>query len=412
MSLRITSRRFCASAFAAAVGGIGLYVYDTRHNVQGLESFVGTSAGHSKKLPAMPKQFPSTRSRNGQIADLKRSVSGDIYDLLVIGGGATGSGIALDAATRGLKVALVEREDFSSGTSSKSTKLVHGGVRYLEKAVWNLDYDQYNLVREALRERQNFLHVAPHLSSWLPVMLPLQKWWQAPYFWAGTKFYDLLAGSAANPSSYFLTKRKALELFPMLKKESIAGALVYYDGQHDDARTNISLAMTAALYGATTVNYLEVTQLEKDCNGKLSGAHVRDLMSAKDSKTENDEFVIRAKGIINATGPFADAIEQMDQPKKRDIIAPSLGTHIVLPGYVTPSSMGLLNPATSDGRVLFLLPWQGNTLAGTTDAPCGITRNPVAKEDDIGFILNEIRDYLNPDINLRREDVLAAWSGT
>lgn len=187
-----------------------------------------------------------------------------MYDLLVIGGGATGTGIALDAATRGLKVALVERDDFSSSTSSKSTKLVHGGVRYLEKAVWNLDYNQYKLVKEALRERRFFLDTAPHLSSWLPIMLPLQKWWEAPYFWAGTKFYDFLAGSEGIEGSYFLTRSKAINAFPMLKKDHLFGALVYYDGQHNDSRMNISLAMTAALYGATVVNHLEVTALEKD----------------------------------------------------------------------------------------------------------------------------------------------------
>jgi glycerol-3-phosphate dehydrogenase len=151
-----------------------------------------------------------------------------IYDLLIIGGGATGAGIALDAATRGLKVAMVERDDFSSGTSSKSTKLVHGGVRYLEKAVWDLDYSQYKLVKDALRERRYFLDTAPHLSSWLPIMIPLDSWWKAPYFWLGTKAYDFLAGSENIESSYFLSQSKALEVFPMLRKEGLKGALVYY----------------------------------------------------------------------------------------------------------------------------------------------------------------------------------------
>jgi glycerol-3-phosphate dehydrogenase len=150
------------------------------------------------------------------------------YDLLIIGGGATGAGIALDAATRGLKVAVVERDDFSSGTSSKSTKLVHGGVRYLEKAVWEMDYSQYKLVKDALRERRYFLDTAPHLSMWLPIMIPLDSWWKAPYFWAGTKLYDILAGSENIESSYFLTRSKALDVFPMLRKDGFKGALVYY----------------------------------------------------------------------------------------------------------------------------------------------------------------------------------------
>ena len=205
-----------------------------------------------EKGSIIPPKFPYIKTRAEQIADLKKSSSApssEIYDLLVIGGGATGTGIALDAATRGLKVAMVERDDFSSGTSSKSTKLVHGGVRYLEKAVWELDWNQYQLVVEALRERKSFLYTAPHLSSWLPIMLPLQAWWQLPYFYGGTKFYDFLAGSEGIESSYFLSRSKALEAFPMLKKDNLVGALVYYDGQHNDSRMNISLAMTATLYG-------------------------------------------------------------------------------------------------------------------------------------------------------------------
>jgi glycerol-3-phosphate dehydrogenase len=334
----------------------------------------------------------------------------DVYDLLVIGAGATGAGIALDAATRGLKVAVVERDDFASGTSSKSTKLVHGGVRYLEKAVWELDYNQYALVKEALRERKYFLHTAPHLSSWLPIMLPLDKWWKAPYYWAGTKAYDFLAGSEGIESSYFLTKSKALDAFPMLKRTNLVGALVYYDGAHNDSRMNVSLAMTAALYGATVVNHIEVTSLEKDANGKLCGARVKDLVQEKNGK-KTDEFVIRAKGIINATGPFTDSIRKMDDQDVKEIVAPSSGVHVVLPGYYSPQKMGLIDPKTSDGRVIFFLPWQGNTIAGTTDAPTKISYNPVAGEEEIDWILSEISHYLSPDINVRRGDVLAAWSG-
>lgn len=377
-----------------------------------------------------PPRFPKVKTRDEQIADLKRSGGSkvaaagllksaqdgapqndaDVYDLLVIGAGATGAGIALDAATRGLKVAVVERDDFSSGTSSKSTKLVHGGVRYLEKAVWELDYNQYALVKEALRERKYFLDTAPHLSMWLPIMLPLDKWWKAPYYWAGTKCYDFLAGSEGIESSYFLTRSKALDAFPMLKKDNLVGALVYYDGAHNDSRMNVSLAMTAALYGSTVVNHLEVTGLEKDANGKLCGARVKDLVQDKNGK-KPDEFIIRAKGIINATGPFTDGIRKFDDETVKDIVAPSSGVHVILPGYYSPQKMGLIDPKTSDGRVIFFLPWQGNTIAGTTDSPTDITQNPVAKEEEIDWILSEIRHYLSPDINVRRGDVLAAWSG-
>jgi len=247
------------TAGAGAVGGGILYISYRPRDIPGSEAASVPPPTYGEGGVFRPPNFPQVKTRDEQIDDLKRSsgvitstvdkaksrIAGLIssgktpdtgvetaeeepYDLLIIGGGATGTGIALDAATRGLKVAMVERDDFSSGTSSKSTKLVHGGVRYLEKAVWELDYNQYKLVREALRERRYFLDTAPHLSSWLPIMIPLTSWWKAPYFWAGTKFYDFLAGSENIESSYFLTRSKALEAFPMLKKEGLKGALVYY----------------------------------------------------------------------------------------------------------------------------------------------------------------------------------------
>ncbi|EXJ70307.1 glycerol-3-phosphate dehydrogenase [Cladophialophora psammophila CBS 110553] len=434
----------------AGVGGTILYLSYRPINVPGSQGAI-VPIPRTEDGTIIPPKFPLIKSRAEQILDLRKSgglvgaaaetplrqqlrnsfdrlrgatsddrditlpaeqEASEPYDLLVIGGGATGSGIALDAATRGLKVALVERDDFAAGTSSKSTKLVHGGVRYLEKAFWELDYNQYALVKEALRERKYFLDTAPHLSMWLPIMIPLQKWWQAPYFWAGTKLYDYLAGSEGIETSYFLTKSKALDAFPMLKKENLVGALVYYDGAHNDSRMNISIAATAALYGATVVNHMEVTSLTKDQNGKLNGAVVRDVIAEKNGKPTSP-FTIRAKGIINATGPFCDSIRKMDDQTVQEIVAPSSGVHVVLPGYYSPqrNSMGLIDPATSDGRVIFFLPWQGNTIAGTTDAPCKITQHPIAGEEEIGWILNEIKGYLSPEINVRRGDVLAAWSG-
>ncbi|RKF74926.1 Glycerol-3-phosphate dehydrogenase, mitochondrial [Golovinomyces cichoracearum] len=407
-----------------AVGGGILYQNLRPRHIHGT-----TDLAKASKIDSALRQpqFPKIKTRDEQINDLKRGgfnhekiksdvdelqkeADSQVYDLLVIGGGATGAGIALDAATRGLKVALVERDDFSSGTSSKSTKLVHGGVRYLEKAVWDLDYSQYKLVREALRERSYFLETAPHLSSWLPIMLPLDKWYKAPYYWLGTKCYDLLAGTEGVESSYFLTKSKALDAFPMLKDTDLVGALVYYDGAHNDSRMNVSLATTAALYGCTVVNHVEVVGLEKDHLGTICGARLKDLVPKRNGK-KTEEFKVRAKGVINATGPFTDAIRLMDDQNVKEIVAPSSGVHIVLPGYYSPQDMGLIDPQSSDGRVIFFLPWQGNTIAGTTDAPTKISYNPVAGEDEINWILSEIRHYLSPDINVRRSDVLAAWSG-
>jgi glycerol-3-phosphate dehydrogenase len=360
----------------------------------------------------IPPSFSSVKSRAENLADLRRGGSAEEeFDLLVIGGGATGTGIAVDAVTRGLKVALVERDDFSSGTSSKSTKLVHGGVRYLEKAVMNLDYPQLELVIEALRERRTFLNVAPHLSNSLPILLPLQRWWEAPYMWCGTKAYDLLAGSQGLEGSYFLPKGKALASFPLLRKENLVGALVYYDGQHNDSRMNVSLAMTASLLGATVLNHAEVTSLEKDpSTGRITGAAVRDVL-AHDGSTEAAPFRVRAKGVINATGPFTDAVEQMDDPTRKSIVAPASGAHVMLPGDVCPNGMGMLS-ASSDGRVVFVLPWQGKTLAGTTDEACAVEREPVALQKDVDFILREVNKLLSPESALSRDHVHSAWSGT
>jgi glycerol-3-phosphate dehydrogenase len=405
-------RRLAFPASIGAVGGAIVYYTYRPRNIPGFEPPAVPppiwGADGTFKLP----RFPRVKSRDEQISQLKKSFESkdEEYDMIVIGGGATGAGVALDAVTRGLKVVVVERDDFSSGTSSKSTKLVHGGVRYLEKAVWNLDYSQYELVKEALKERKYFLQTAPHLSMWLPIMLPIDRWWKAPYYWAGTKVYDLLAGSEGIESSYFLTRSKALEAFPMLKQTDLVGALVYYDGAHNDSRMNVSIAMTAALYGATVVNHMEVTSLIKDENGMLCGAKMKDLVTGKNGKSAED-ITVKAKCIINCTGPFTDSIRKMDDQDCKEIVAPASGVHVILPGYYSPAKMGLIDPSTSDGRVIFFLPWQGNTIAGTTDEPSSISPNPLPDEKSIQWILNEISHYLSPDINVRRGDVLAAWSG-
>ncbi|KAJ6606359.1 FAD dependent oxidoreductase-domain-containing protein [Mycena vulgaris] len=370
--------------------------------------------------PAYPLSTKETRrppppwtppSREQMLKTLKASgaikttgLANEEFDLLVVGGGATGAGVAVDAASRGLKVALVERDDFSAGTSSKSTKLVHGGVRYLQKAVFELDYEQYKLVREALHERRIFLQTAPYLSAMLPIMLPIYKYWQVPYYWSGCKMYDILAGKENMESSYLMSKGKALETFPMLKSDGLVGAVVYYDGQHNDSRMNIALIMSAVKHGAIVANYCEVTDLHKDTSGKLNGARVKDNMTG-------EEFNVRAKGVINATGPFSDALLTLDNPAHTPIVQPSSGIHITLPNYYSPRKMGLLDPATSDGRVIFFLPWQGNTIAGTTDSPAAVEREPRAQEEEIRWVLEEVRRYLAPDIKVRRGDVLSAWSG-
>ncbi|KAH6571438.1 hypothetical protein BASA60_007150 [Batrachochytrium salamandrivorans] len=267
-------------------------------------------------------------------------------------------GCALDACTRGIKTALVERDDFASGTSSRSTKLVHGGVRYLEKAFMEMDYEQYKLVVEALHERGIFLKIAPYLAYQLPIMLPISQWWKIPYYWAGAKAYDFLAGNEGLSHSYFLTRIVPWRLSLCFKRTSL--------------RVLLSTTMFA--------NHVEVIGILKKARvtniGKFGlgdeeiyGAVVRDTLNG-------ESWTIRTKGIINATGPFTD------------------GT-----------------PSTSDGRVIFFVPWQGSTIAGTTDSPTKVTPDPIPSDDDINWILKEIGNYLSPEIKVRRGDVLAAWSG-
>ncbi|XP_047514092.1 glycerol-3-phosphate dehydrogenase, mitochondrial isoform X1 [Pieris napi] len=377
----VTGAAVAAWAFAADDSPLNWY-----------QSATVSAKSDRKKRPLPP--------RSEQIKNLQ---AGHTYDVLIIGGGATGAGCALDATTRGLRTALVESDDFASGTSSRSTKLIHGGVRYLQKAILQLDYDQYKMVKEALHERANMLEVAPHLTRPLPILLPVYKWWQVPYYWFGIKMYDLVAGDRNLKSSYYLSKKNTLELFPMLKSDNLCGGIVYYDGQQDDARMNLAIALTAARHGATIANHVRVLKLHKTA-GKLSGARVRDELTGK-------EWDIKANSIINATGPFTDSIRKMDDQAVREICCPSSGVHIVLPGYYSPEHMGLLDPSTSDGRVIFFLPWLKGTIAGTTDLPCDVTHTPKPTEDEIQFILTEVRNYLNPDVEVRRGDVLSAWSG-
>ncbi|KAJ2065477.1 mitochondrial glycerol-3-phosphate dehydrogenase [Coemansia sp. S146] len=370
----------------------------------------------SMALGQRPHAFWAPPTRSEMINELKglgrdgspRTEQEAEFDILVIGGGATGAGCTLDAATRGLRVAMVERDDFASGTSSKSTKLVHGGVRYLQKAIMGLDYEQWKMVREALHERKTFLKIAPYLSNELPILLPVYKWWQLPYFWVGCKMYDLLAGKQGITGSYALGRSKTLESFPMLRDEGLVGSLVYFDGQHNDARMNAALAVTAAAHGAVVANHVEVTDLvkEKDSEGRerVCGARLRD-------NETGDEWTVRAKGVINATGPFSDAILKMDEPQMTDIVAPSSGVHLVLPSYFSPKSMGMLDPATTDGRVVFFLPWEGGVVAGTTDTVCNVEADPKPSETEIEWILSEIRRFLSPEVKIRRGDVLSAWSG-
>ncbi|CCI10038.1 unnamed protein product [Albugo candida] len=343
-----------------------------------------------------PCEIPSRETQVQRLRNRK-------FDILVIGGGATGTGCALDATTRGLKTALVEANDFGAGTSGRSTKLIHGGIRYLETAFKKLDYPSLKLVYEALEERAFFLGSAPYMNRPLPIMIPIYKWWEVPYMWVGAKVYDLVAGSKRYvPSSHFINADEALFQFPMLQKKGLKGAVIYYDGQTNDTRMNVSLALTATQNGATIANYVEVLDILKDANGKVCGAHVRDRESGQ-------EWDVSASAVVNATGPFTDSIRLMDDPNKEKICVPAAGVHVVLPDHFSPHRMGLIVPKTSDGRILFFLPWENATLAGTTDSASEITMLPSPTKTEVDFIINEANRYLAKDVT--RNDVRSAWSG-
>ncbi|KAK6461913.1 mitochondrial glycerol-3-phosphate dehydrogenase [Scheffersomyces coipomensis] len=357
----------------------------------------------------LTKPIISHPTRSQLIDNLKNTKN---FDVLIIGGGAVGTGTAVDAATRGLNVCLVEKSDFASGTSSKSTKMAHGGVRYLEKAIFQLSKAQLDLVIEALNERGNMLRTAPHLCSVLPIMIPVYKWWQVPYFFVGCKMYDWFAGYQNLRSSTIFSREYTNSIAPMIDDSNLKATCVYHDGSFNDSRYNATLAITAIENGATVLNYFNVEQLLKDPQGKLTGVKAKNLET-------NELFTINATSVINATGPFADKILEMDEdpqgflPKVESpprMVVPSSGVHIVLPEFYCPKDIGLLDPATSDGRVMFFLPWQGKVLAGTTDhALKSVPESPIATEEDIEDILKELQKYLT--FKVSKDDVLSAWCG-
>lgn len=334
---------------------------------------------------------------------IQEKLKNEQFDLLIIGGGATGAGAALDAANRGFKVALIERFDFASGTSSKSTKLLHGGVRYLEKAVFNFDKQQYDLVIEGLTERENLFQIAPHLAKPIEIITPIYSWWEVPYYWVGLKVYDWIAGSTRMPGSGYFLPSTLVEKVPQIRTEGLTGGVVYYDGQFNDTRLNITLIQSALALDATALNYVEVTDLIFDENkSQIIGATVHDKIS-------DDHFEIKAKVVINATGPYVDAIRKMDDPKAVPVIMASSGTHIVLDKSLMPGNAGLLVPKTKDGRVIFMLPWEGNVLVGTTDNPAVLSDHPEPTEEDLLYLLSYVEEYL--DVSLEPSAVKSVWTG-
>ncbi len=333
-------------------------------------------------------------------AKLKR-LKEEPFDILIIGGGATGAGIALDAALRGMATALIEKGDFASGTSSKSTKLIHGGVRYLEAAFTKGEFDQLSLVREALHERHVLLNIAPHLVKILPIVIPVHSWWQAAYYLSGMKIYEWMAGGYAVGKSEFISEKETAAGFPGLSSKNLKGGIQFFDCQFDDARMNLSIVLTAEGSGAAVSNYVEAVGIQHEM-GKISSVQAKDRLTG-------EEFSIRPKVVVNAAGPLSDQVRKLDRSDREQALVGSLGSHLVINGRQTPSGKGLLIPKTSDGRVLFVLPWQGSSLVGTTDIPFPLTREPVPSKDEIEYLIRHLDVELG--IRISKEEIRSCWAG-
>lgn len=329
-----------------------------------------------------------------QMIQKLESHSGE-WDICIIGGGASGLGIAVDAASRGFSTLLAEQHDFAKGSSSRSTKLIHGGVRYLQQG-------NIKLVFEGLRERGLLRKNAPHLVKDQSFIIPNYKWWEPLFYGIGLKIYDWMAGSLGMGASKILSKKKTLQHVPTLSPGGLRGGVLYHDGQFDDARLAINLAQTAAENGAVLTNYMEVTGFLKSKN-KISGIHLKDLITGK-------EYAVRAKSVINATGIFTDVLLKMDDQQAASVITLSQGIHLVLDKEFLPGNAAILVPATDDGRVLFAVPWHDKTLIGTTDTPVTTASlEPVALAEEINFILSQIGKYLVKAPLL--EDVKSIFAG-
>jgi glycerol-3-phosphate dehydrogenase len=335
-------------------------------------------------------------NRDEQLARLRAD---EDWDVAVIGGGATGLGVALDAAARGWRVVLVEASDFAQGTSSRSTKLVHGGVRYLAQG-------NVALVREALHERSTLLANAPHLAQPLAFVMPGYTWWERGFYGVGLKAYDALAGSRGLGSTQLLSTAQVKALVPTVRTRGLSGGVKYWDGQFDDARLAVALARTAVSRGACVVNHVRCAAVRRE-DGKVRG------LVAQDAGT-GERFALRAKCVINATGVWVDAVRDMDTDdgaaQRPPMVAPSQGVHLVVDRTFLPTDHALLIPKTDDGRVLFAVPWLGKTVLGTTDTPRDdVVAEPAPFKDEVEFILREAGKYLSKQPT--RADVLSVWVG-
>ncbi|TGJ99166.1 glycerol-3-phosphate dehydrogenase/oxidase [Leptospira semungkisensis] len=317
------------------------------------------------------------------------------FDILILGGGATGAGAALDASLRGLKVALLEKSDFASGTSSRSTKLIHGGVRYLAQF-------HFKLIHEALTERQRLLENAPHLVKPLPFILPTYKLYEKPYYSIGMTMYDILAWRGKLPAHKRVSKEEVLKDFPALQSEGLTGGILYYDSQFNDARLNVNLARAAAKEGAHILSRTELLSFQKK-DGKIVGGKIKDLLTGETG-------IVKAKVIVNTTGPWVDDIRLKDDPRTYRVLSPSQGIHLVFKKETIPCNTALIIPKTKDGRVVFLIPWEDHVVLGTTDTPIHeVTEDPMPLESEVDFLLQTGSDYLAKP--LQKKDILSVFAG-
>ena len=317
------------------------------------------------------------------------------FDFCVIGGGATGLGAAVDAASRGHSVVLLEQADFAKGTSSRSTKLVHGGVRYLQQG-------NVSLVLEALRERGRLNQNAPHLVHDMSFVIPNYSWWEGPFYGIGMKVYDRLAGKLGLGPSRWLSREETIARIPTVETAELTGGVMYHDGQFDDSRLAVNLAQTADELGAHVVNYAKCTGLLKT-DGLITGVEAEDMESG-------EKFQVRARCVINATGIFVDDLRAKDDAKSKPMIAVSQGVHIVLPKEFLPGDSAIMIPKTADGRVLFAVPWHDCVVVGTTDTPLhGKSLEPRALESEVAFIMEHAAKYLTKDPT--PDDVLSIYAG-
>jgi glycerol-3-phosphate dehydrogenase len=331
-----------------------------------------------------------------------QNISGQEFDLCVIGGGATGSACALDAQLRGIRTVLLEGGDFAGATSSAATKIIHGGVRYLEEAIKGADPQEYHVLVRALHERVRMLKNAPHLTRKLEFLVPSYHWVDVAYLDVGLKIYDWLAGPGRISPSKYLSREETLKRMPDLNQKGLVGSVAYADGQFDDARYNITLVQTFTEAGGNTLNYARVTDFQREAGGKISGVVVKDQL-------KEATFTVSAKAVVNATGPVSDSIRQLATPTVHKRMRPSKGAHILLPMDVFPTEDALLIPKTEDGRVLFAVPWNGRLLVGTTDEEVTPEDELAVTKADVEYMLRQLNHYLARPVT--PDDIVSGFAG-